>query len=115
MPSHVSTNILRSLTLVVAAIFAVAAQSPPRTDFNRPQSFDIQHYIIRASFDRANKRVLGDTTITLKPIAAELRQVALDAVDIKIESVKLEPAGAELAHQSSRTGVVISLDRAYAP
>jgi aminopeptidase N len=114
MKSHPSRLVLYSAGLLLTVAFSAVAQSP-RADFNRPQTFDIQHYVIRASFDRANKRVLGDTTISLKPIAAELRQVELDAVDLKIESVKLEPGGAELTHQSSRTGVVINLDRSYAP
>lgn len=114
MNFHRSRFALCSAALLLAGAFSAVAQ-PSRGDFNRPQNFDIQHYVIRASFDRNNKRVVGDTTISLKPIAADLRQVELDAVDLKIESVKLDSGGAELTHRSSRTGLVINLDRSYAP
>ena len=69
----------RSSSLNLAAIIVVAAFSAfsqtPRPDFNRPQTFDAQNYTIRASFDRVNKKVIGDTTVSLKPLKADFREI----------------------------------------
>ena len=88
------------LFLSIAALtplmwLSTAAQSP-RVNFNRPQIFDAQNYTIRASFDRVNKKIFGDTTVSLKPLKADFRVVELDAADLVFESVKMEPTGADL-------------------
>ena len=102
---------LSAVTTAIAAFSAVA--QTPRIDFNRPQTFDVQHYIIRTSFDRDNKRVLGDTTVSLKPLSADFRQVTLDAVDLKFESVKLEPTGLDLQYKSAGDKISITLNKSY--
>lgn len=106
-----------SITFVYAAIILVAAFSAfgqiPNVNFNRPQTFDTKHYVIRASFDRDNKKVLGDTTVSLRPLSAGFRVVELDAVGLIFDSVKLEPSGVDLQHKIISEKVVITLDRAY--
>jgi len=106
-----------SLTLIYAAIILVAAFSAfgqrPNVNFNRPQTFDAQHYVIRASFDRVNKKVFGDTTVLLKPLSKNFRVVELDAVGLVFESVKLETSGVDLQHKVSHGKISITLDRAY--
>lgn len=99
---------------ILCAAFSLFAQTP-RRDFNRPQTFDAQHYIIRTSFDRAAKKVLGDTTISLKPLNAGFSSVELDAEDLAFESVKLEPEGRDLKFAALRGKVVVTLDKAYGP
>ncbi len=105
--------------LSLAAILSIAAFSAfaqvPRLDFNRPQTFDVQHYIIRASFDRGKKKVFGDTTVSLKPLKAAFSVVELDAVDLAFQSVRLDPSGIDLQYKASAGKVVINLDRAYRP
>ena len=70
--------------LAAAAILVAAfsASGQKRPDFNRPQTFDVQHYLIRVSFDRANRQVIGDTTVSLKPLKSDFGTVELDAVDL---------------------------------
>src|SRR6266404_4467070 len=103
----------------LAAIFAFAAVSmfsqTPRPDFNRASTYDVQHYIIRASFDRVNKKVFGDTTVSLKPLKDGFREVALDAEDMAFDSVKLEPGGTALKHRLIPGKIVVTLDKAYGP
>src|ERR1043166_7234181 len=112
-------RIERSSLFVSAAIITIAAFSTfaqrPNINFNRPQTFDAQNYTIRASFDREKKEVFGDTTVTLKPLAANFRTVDLDAIGLQFESVKLEPSGIDLQYKALPTKVSITLDKAYGP
>lgn len=104
------------LVLVIILVATANAQSQAtRPDFNRAQSYDVQHYRIEVSFDRAKKEVIGDTTVTLKPLKEGLSVVELDAVDISFRAVSLEPTGAELRFKNAKRSVVVTLDRAYGP
>ena len=107
----------KHILLFAGLLFSISA--PPavaqtkRPDFNRPQTFDVQHYIIRASFDRSKKKVFGDTTVSLKPLMADFRVVELDAVDLSFESVKLEPSGADVQFKTVPGKVIVTLDKVY--
>src|SRR6187402_1956109 len=67
-----------------------------RPDFNRASDFDIQHYVLRVSFDRPTHKVIGDTTVRLKPLNENFRRVTLDSVGISYSSVTLEQGGTPL-------------------
>jgi aminopeptidase N len=102
--------------LIVAAIAILAPLAPaqaPRPDFNRPRTIDVRHYTIRTSFDRAAKRVFGDTTVEFTPLGNDLRGLELDAVGLAFESVTLEPDGAPLDFSVSASSVAVRLDRGY--
>jgi aminopeptidase N len=101
-------------TIFLFAVFSAVAQTP-RPTFNRPQTFDAQHYIIRASFDRVNKKVFGDTTVSLKPLKDGFSTVELDAVDLNFQSVKLEPSGIDLKYKTLPGKVIVTLEKAYGP
>ncbi|MGB7201575.1 MAG: M1 family metallopeptidase, partial [Pyrinomonadaceae bacterium] len=105
--------IVQAVIIFVAAFSAIA--QTPRPNFNRPQTFDAQHYIIRASFDRRDKKVFGDTTVLLKPLAADFRYFELDAAALTFASVKLEPTGRELPYSVFGQKIKVILDRAYGP
>src|SRR5436190_12571556 len=107
-------SFLISAAVVTIAAFSTYAQTP-RPNFNRPQTFDVQNYTIRVSFDRIEKRVLGDTTVSLKPLKSELRTVELDAVGLVFESVNLDPTGVDLTYKTMPTKVIVTLDHAYGP
>src|SRR6478672_8294083 len=100
--------------LVVTALSPAYAQRPTQS-FNRPQTYDVQHYVIRANFDRVNKKVLGDTTVSLKPLAAGTSSVDLDAVGLAFQSVTLDPVGTALQYKASGGKVIVTLDKAYGP
>lgn len=81
--------------------------------FNRVRTFDVQHYVIRLSFDRRKKIVFGDSTIRLKPLSDNFTALKLDAKNIKFTSVKLESTGTKLKYQTSNDKILISLDKPY--
>ena len=78
---------------LLIAQFDVFAQ----TSSGRTRTYDVQHYILRSSFDRAKKTYLGDATVRLKPLAGNFRNLVLDAAGLKFDSVTIEPAGAPLS------------------
>jgi len=100
--------------LLLAALFS-AGQTAGRPDFNRASNFDAQHYVLRVSFDRAAKKVFGDTTVVLKPMAEGFTEFSLDAVGLTFESVKLEPGGTALQYKATPGSIKITLDRSYGP
>ena len=86
-----------------------------KQNFKRASNYDVQHYIIRVSFDRAARKVFGDTTVQLKPVANNFNEIELDAVGLNFESVKLEPENKDLKFRTSNDKVFVTLDKSYAP
>jgi len=120
----------RGLIVLAAAILLVnlaAAAQTARPNFDRARTYDVQNYIIRVSFDRAAKKVFGDTTVQLTPLAAGFRTLELDAVGMKFDSVKLEsvglalesqtdpPINEDLKYRTTSDKIIITLNRAYSP
>jgi aminopeptidase N len=83
-------------------------QTPART-------YDVQHYLIRTRFDVSARAVIGDVTVTLKPLNAGFSSFALDASDMSVESVTLLPSQTELKWTQPPDKLSINLDRSYAP
>ncbi len=108
------SSLLIFAATIFLGVFAAFSQTP-RPDFNRAQTFDAQDYTIRASFDRVNKKVIGDTTVSLKPLKADFRVVELDAVEMTFQSVKLDPSGVDLQYKTLPGKVVVTLDKTYGP
>ncbi len=103
------------LYLIALTGISIPAQKA-KSNFNRVRTYDIQHYIIRVSFNREKKIVYGETTIQLKPLGNKFNRVELDAADdIKFESVKLESSDENLSYKTSNENILINLDRSYAP
>jgi aminopeptidase N len=100
------------LIVVTFFAFTVEAQTA-RPDFNRASTYDVQHYVLRVSFDREKKKVIGDTTVRLKPLKDGLREVVLDSVDISYTSVTLDPGGTALKYKTEDDKIVVTLDRSY--
>jgi len=102
------------LALAVLAFSSASAQNE-RPDFNRAQTFDVQHYILRVSFDRTKKKVFGDTTVVLKPLKAGFSEMELDAAGLAFTSVKLEPGETNLKYRVANEKVFVTLGRSYSP
>jgi aminopeptidase N len=85
---------------------------PSAQGFNRQRSYDVQHYLIRTEFDRQNKIVFGDTTVTLKPLKDGFSTVELDAAEFNYEFVGLEN-GKKLTYTQLGEKLTVFLDRAY--
>ncbi len=104
----------RFLYLIVVTFFAFTVEAQTsRPDFNRASTYDVQHYVLRVSFDRKKKKVNGDTTVRLKPLKDGLREVVLDSVDISYLSVTLDPGGTALKYKTEDEKIVVTLDRSY--
>lgn len=111
MRTHVVLTGLCLLTLLFASKSA-AAQTSRRT-FDRAQTYDAEHYILRVSFDRKAKKVIGDTTIRFRPLKNDFAVAEFDAVGISFNSVQLDPAGTVLKFRTSGGKIIVSLDRPY--
>lgn len=111
---------IKNLRLVIATfflfIFALSISGQiSRPNVNRVRTFDVQHYILRVSFDRDRKILFGDTTIQLKPLKNDFKSIELDAADLEFESVKLENSNKDLTYRLGGEKIYITLDKAYAP
>ncbi len=84
-------------------------------NLNRTSNFDVQHYIVRVSFDPVGGRVFGDTTVRFKPSVANFSQLELDAVGLNFESVKLEPENNDLQFRTANDKVYVTLNKSYTP
>lgn len=102
------------LVLLVPGFCAAGFAQAPAFSFNRPQTFDAKHYIVRLSFDRKNKRIFGETTVHLAPLSGGFTSFDLDAIAMKFDSVVLEPEGTPLKFKATNDKITINLPRAYA-
>lgn len=96
------------------------SQAPARvvqsnTTERAPRTYDIQHYTIRTRFDVPNRTVIGDETVSLKPLADDFSSFALDASDMAITSVTLAENGVQLNWSQPPDKLQISLDKSYGP
>lgn len=103
-----------ALLLVLCALSAFA-QTPtvPAAQWPRSHDYDVQHYRIEVSFDWAARSVTGRTTITLRPFKSDLKEIAVDAGQMKISAVKLAGGAALQFRYDDGEHLFIALDKAY--
>jgi len=137
----ISRRILLSSLFICLIVNGFAASSPQAQARTRPKTFskekaqslsprrrlegpahlppvrtyDVLHYVIRTRFNVPDKTVIGDETITLKPLSEGFTTLALDASDMKIESVMLSESNTPLQFQQPPDKLLIELDRPYGP
>jgi len=107
---------LRFFRVTFIGLFALTVSAVGQSglpDLNRTSNYDVQHYIIRVSFDRKKKLVNGDTTVILKPTTDKLKKVELDAAALKFTSIVIEPSNARLKYIVKGEKVIVELDRSY--
>ena len=80
----------------------------------RPRSYDLQHILIKSSFDEPNKTIFGECTITMQPLDNNFKEFELDAIAMDIDYVKLS-SGKDLKYESIYNNRVLKivLDREY--
>jgi aminopeptidase N len=86
---------------------------PPPLHWPRSHDYDVQHYRIEASFDWTRRSIKGDTTISLKPLAGNFKQVELDAGDMQIKSVTRTGGVPLIFRYEQNEKLFVTLDRAY--
>ena len=99
----------------VLVFLTTGAAQDVRKDFTRPQTFDVKNYTIRVGFDRAAKKVLGDTVVTLAPLAEPLTSIELDSADIFYSDVSDVERSVPLKFHTSRQKVIVELGRSIPP
>jgi aminopeptidase N len=108
--------LLLSFAMALAqAPAAGEAQNAPPYQWPRSHNYDVQHYRIKLSFDWAAKSVTGETTITLKPLAGDFKEVEIDAGEMSIKSVTLAGGSPLKFDYRDNEKLFVSLDRAYTP
>ncbi len=106
-----------SLLIFFAAFLFVAPLNAQdqNANLNRVRTYDVQHYTIRVSFDRAAKKVFGDTTVQFKPLTENFKILELDAAGMSFDSVKLEASGKDAEYRLAGEKIIITLDKFYSP
>jgi aminopeptidase N len=92
-----------------------AAPTAPPYSWPRTHNFDVQHYRISLSFDWTKQSISGETTITLKPFTADLKEIEIDAGDMTIKSVKLAGGESLQYRYVDKEKLYIALDRPHSP
>ncbi len=97
------------LVLLLSGALSVFAQRLPTGSYrpNRERTYDIIHYKADLQLDWKSKKVIGESTIRLRPLSTS-SSVALDAYWLKVENVRLLPGGAALRFSSTDSNLVIS-------
>lgn len=97
-----------SITLLLIIASTAFAQRP---DFNRPQTYDAQHYLLNVRFDHTKRTVFGDVSVSFKPLKDGFREARFDSVGLKFESVKIGEK--DLKYKADGKTITVTLDRDY--
>jgi aminopeptidase N len=89
------------------------APQPPPLQTPRNHDYHVEHYKIELTVDMPNKSIAGQTTITLKPVKSELKEIDLDAGQMNIGSVRLASAGPLKFRYVDQEKLYVELDRPY--
>ncbi|MGH9789511.1 MAG: hypothetical protein ACRD4U_12505, partial [Candidatus Acidiferrales bacterium] len=78
----------------------------------RTRTYDLQHVKLElATIDWEKREIAGTVTLTLAPLSDSLREVTVDAAEMKIESVMQGERPLEFTHNNST--LTVTLDRPY--
>ena len=84
---HAEESITEAECLKTSAFFA-PPDSPEYRKYVRDRIIKVVHLAIDVTPDFTNRTVVGKTTITFKPIATSLPELSLDAVKLRVSSLK---------------------------
>src|SRR6266545_4469596 len=82
----------REAECLKASAFFAPPDSPEYRKYAPDRAIAVVNLAIDATPDFTNRTVAAKTTITFKPIAQALPELALDAVDLRVDSVKSSEA-----------------------
>jgi aminopeptidase N len=106
---------MKTIFTIAFLLFTFQIPAFPQTanNINRQRTYDVQHYVIKTSFDEKTKTVFGDTTVRFKPLQDNFSVLELDAANLKFESVRLENSILSLKYKSADEKVYVTLDKSY--
>jgi len=104
---RMNRNRILEFLLLGAMAQAACAQQPARARYARNRTFDQQHVKLEVRFDLPKKQLIGTATLTLAPLATGLREVELDAADMRIKEVKVGAVLAKFRHEGERLTVTL--------
>lgn len=105
----------RARELPVQRLPTKRPELPGTTHLRPARTYDVLNYTIRTRFDVPNRTVIGDETVTLKPLHENFQTLSLDAGAMQIESVALDESSVALQWTQPPEKLSIKLDRAYQP
>ncbi len=102
------------LLAVLLAPHPVSAQSlfGPDSSARRSRQFHALHYRLDLTFDHRGKKVSGEVSIRLTPLAGPMDSLVLDAVALDIHAVRLA-GGGPLRFRETSPQLTIRLPRTY--
>lgn len=104
--------ILSFFSTINAQTITVNKPNEPPIQWPRSHNFDMQHMVLRVSFDWDKETVLGEATLQMKPFVNGLKTIELDAAKFDVTSVKLVN-GNSLKYQVDLEKITVTLDREY--
>ncbi len=107
---------LQRFTITISVLFGAILTSAAQTtssNLDRVRTYDVQHYRIAVRFEPSKKKIYGDTTVELKPLAENFREVQLDAVGLAFDSVSHDGSDTQLKYRTDGGRITVALDRAY--
>ena len=86
----------------------------PPTQYIPSRDYDTKHIALNLQFDWDKEQAVGTATITLAPLANDLKRVEFDAANMTFTAIKLA-SGTALQYEtdSEKQKLLISLDHAY--
>lgn len=110
------TNLVAAQTLVqtvaVPRSQAEPARRVPPRQFIPPRDYDMKHIKLDLRFDWAKEQAIGTATLRFSPLLKDTREVAFDARNMDIKSVKLS-TGANLVFKHTDNRLRVTLDKPY--
>ncbi|HET7457591.1 MAG TPA: M1 family aminopeptidase [Gemmatimonadaceae bacterium] len=88
---------------------------PGASHAERVRTYDLQHQIVKVSFDWRRHAVVGETTLRIAALDSALAVVALDAVGMNVVAVSDARSGAVLRHDYDGRVLVVHLASPLAP
>ncbi len=94
---------VRSQMMLFLLFLMMAGSSKSQEqDFGRRErTYDVRHIRIELSFDLEHKKVFGTVATTISSLRPNLREIALDAVDMTINDVEMDGSPVAFTYDSS--------------
>ena len=77
----------------------------------RSRSYDVRNYVIKLALEYPERKIAGDVTITLNPLADGLSEVVVDSAELRIHKVEVD--GRDANYRAAGDQLTVDLGRTY--